>query len=172
MSVTNWKTIGEAIGLLAIVASLIFVGFQMRQDRTIARSELASDGFDRMSEIAHILIETELATTYVKMLEEPDSLTTKDKLQLNAFYTQVSDFMARECYLVERGVYVECENALHDSIRRYFGNPYAKAWWQVANTSPNVDLPAWVHDEILNSSPDAELMRLESLQQEIVNRVE
>ena len=35
----DWKSIAEIIGVAAIVASLIFVGLQMRQSHEIARSE-------------------------------------------------------------------------------------------------------------------------------------
>lgn len=36
MKTTNWKDIAELIGIAAIVGSLIFVGMEMRQTRTIA----------------------------------------------------------------------------------------------------------------------------------------
>ena len=39
MNVSNWKDTAELFGIGAIVASLVFVGFQMRQDREIARAE-------------------------------------------------------------------------------------------------------------------------------------
>jgi len=39
---TNWKDTAELIGISAIVASLVFVGMQMRQTQEIAGSEAAS----------------------------------------------------------------------------------------------------------------------------------
>jgi len=39
MNTTNWKDIAELLGIAAIVASLIFVGMQLRQDRQIANSD-------------------------------------------------------------------------------------------------------------------------------------
>ena len=39
MSTNDWKSIAEFIGIAAIVASLIFVGLQMRQSHEIALSE-------------------------------------------------------------------------------------------------------------------------------------
>jgi len=35
----NWKEIAELVGMAAIVASLIFVGYQLKQDREIAIAE-------------------------------------------------------------------------------------------------------------------------------------
>ena len=40
MRTKKWKGIAEAIGVTAIVASLVFVGLQIRQDDEIARLEL------------------------------------------------------------------------------------------------------------------------------------
>lgn len=43
MRSTNWKDTAELIGITAIVASLIFVGLQMRQDQSIARAAVWSE---------------------------------------------------------------------------------------------------------------------------------
>ncbi len=40
MKSNNWKDFAELIGIAAIVASLMFVGLQMRQAEVIARSEM------------------------------------------------------------------------------------------------------------------------------------
>jgi hypothetical protein len=40
MRLTNWKAIAEFVGISAIVASLIFVGFQVQQDRRVAESQV------------------------------------------------------------------------------------------------------------------------------------
>ena len=39
MKSQKWKEIGEFVGISAIVASLIFVGFQLKQDRDVALAE-------------------------------------------------------------------------------------------------------------------------------------
>ena len=39
MNTQKWKDIGELVGISAIVASLIFVGFQLKQDRDVALAE-------------------------------------------------------------------------------------------------------------------------------------
>ena len=38
----EWKDIAELVGIVAIVASLVFVGLQMRQEQVIALSELTA----------------------------------------------------------------------------------------------------------------------------------
>jgi hypothetical protein len=41
---TNWKHVAESIGIAAIVASLIFVGMQLRQDRNATLSGSSQSG--------------------------------------------------------------------------------------------------------------------------------
>jgi len=53
MNSGNWRTIAEAIGITAIVVSLVFVGIQLRQDRQLA--QVAS--FGSTTESANALAE-------------------------------------------------------------------------------------------------------------------
>jgi hypothetical protein len=55
MSRNNWKDLLEAIGFIALIASLIFVGLQMRQDRTLAQAQNAADFDDTMIEYASVI---------------------------------------------------------------------------------------------------------------------
>ena len=43
MKTTDWKTIVEFVGISAIIASLVFVGYQLRQEHSIAKSAVWSE---------------------------------------------------------------------------------------------------------------------------------
>jgi len=53
----DWKTVAELVGIAAIVASLIFVGLQLRQDRQFALAEDAANFDDTMIEYASVIRE-------------------------------------------------------------------------------------------------------------------
>ncbi len=55
MSRGQWKDLLEAIGFLVLIASLIFVGLQIRQDHTIAQAQNAADFDDTMIEYARVI---------------------------------------------------------------------------------------------------------------------
>lgn len=55
MMAGNWKITVELIGISAIVASLIFVGLQMQQDREIATSATYSTLVESTSNIAELV---------------------------------------------------------------------------------------------------------------------
>ena len=59
----SWKEIAEAVGILAIVASLVFVGLQLRQEHNIANAELQNEMIAIRTEVnnqvitnAHVLV--------------------------------------------------------------------------------------------------------------------
>ena len=163
MGETRWRLLFETIGGLAIIASLIFVGLQIRQDQVIARSELGAASFESYAVIDLIMVDPDFARLWAKMLETPEDLQTNEMLRLNGFLNLVAEGMARECYLKERGIFVECNSAIRDHIRRYFGNAYAQSWWRLTDTRPEVDLPDWVDIEISKLDVNAGLERLESI---------
>ena len=104
MKSSNWKDTAELFGIAAIVVSLIFVGFQMRQDQVIARSELTSHSFDLMLGFNQSLLDPSFAATYIKMLDHPDDLTAEEMVRIDALLDSVMRAYGRECYLVDRGI--------------------------------------------------------------------
>ena len=51
----QWKDVVEAIGFVVLIASLIFVGLQVRQDHRIARAQNSADFDDTMIEYARVI---------------------------------------------------------------------------------------------------------------------
>ena len=62
MNNSDWKSVAELVGIAAIVASLIFVGVQLRQDRQFAHAEALADMLENglqsradINQFAHVL---------------------------------------------------------------------------------------------------------------------
>ena len=53
----NWRGIVELVGIFAVVASLIFVGLQLRQDQRIAEAEIYADFDDTQIELSRLILE-------------------------------------------------------------------------------------------------------------------
>jgi len=66
----NWKETAELVGIAAIVASLVFVGFQLRQEHKIARSEVWSERNLIRAELASLV--TSNSEVWVKGLQGAD----------------------------------------------------------------------------------------------------
>ena len=99
MKSTNWKEVAELIGIVAIVASLVFVGMQMQQDRVHARAELGAESFANLASMSLELTSAEFATAFAKAIEKPGELTTAEKLQVNGYLDAFTYLVLRDCYL-------------------------------------------------------------------------
>ena len=98
MKKTDWKSTAELIGIAAIVASLIFVGYQLRQELAIARSDVWSERNLIRAELASLV--TEDSEVWVKGLQGAD-LTDAEKARFSAishllFYKQSTHFLQRD----------------------------------------------------------------------------
>ena len=166
MRKTDWKDIAELIGIAAIVASLVFVGLQMRQDHVIARSELGAGSFDSLALLRQEMTGTEFAATYAKMLEQPEQLTTAEMLKVDAYLDAAKFLIIRECYLVARGIFTECSVLVDEYGPYFFGNSYAQRWWRLQSPRDLTFLDPWVDDAITSIDPDYNLKQLRAMRTE------
>lgn len=164
MNFKTWNEIAELVGIAAVVASLVFVGLQMRQDRVVARSELAAGSFESFADLRREMTGPELASTYAKMLERPEELTTAEQLQVNAYLDAAKLLIIRECYLYQRGIFTECSIAVHEYGPYFFGNDYAQEWWRLQSPKSLSFLENWVDDSISRIDPEYNLKELRAIQ--------
>ncbi len=172
MKSNSKKEILEAIGLVAIVASLVFVGFQLQQDRVIAQAQLTSDTFEVGRSIQEDLSNHDLARVFAKMLEQPEDLTFVEKLQVDNLFRRVTGAYKRECYLMGRGILAECEELIRDTAWIFFGNKYGQSWYQLNGLQGDEDdkffpIPNWIEAEI--ESYDPNIYRLRVLGKNVAN---
>ena len=164
MEFKKFNEIAELVGIVAIVASLVFVGLQMRQDHVIARSELGAGSFESLALLRQEMTESEFAATYAKMLEQPEQLTTMEQLQVNAYLDAAKFLIIRECYLVVREIFTECDVLVRQYGPYFFGSRYAQTWWRLQSPQNLTFLEGWVDDEISSIDPEYNLKELRAIQ--------
>ncbi len=151
----------ELLGLVAIVASLVFVGLEIQQERDLARSDLAAQSFENTAEFHLTISNPGFAKTYAKALENPNDLTIEEKLQLDGYLRAFVALIRRECYLTAREVFVECSGIVQGIGPSVFGNRFAQAWWQLNKPEVGLYFPAEVGLAITSFDPDSNLQMLE-----------
>jgi len=77
----DWKGTAELIGLAAIVASLIFVGLQMRQDQEIARAQALVDASAVVTDLNQFIVNNK--EVWIKGLDGAE-LSLEDNLTFRA----------------------------------------------------------------------------------------
>jgi len=146
--------------MAAIIASLIFVGVQLRQDQMIARSEMTSRSFELLIALEQNLFSRDLASTYAKMLDQSEKLSIEESVQIDSLLATLVIIYERECILKARTIFVECEAIVQLTVEKYFGNWYAQSWWK-ANKAKHLgsgdygSVPSWIDDKIEAVDPNA-----------------
>ena len=84
MTTSNWKDIAELTGIAAIVASLIFVGLQMRQTQVIAQATLYQMRSDASRALnAQLIFPEELQSAVVKQGQDLTALERQALISLS-----------------------------------------------------------------------------------------
>ena len=78
MKSTSWKDIAELTGIFAIVASLIFFGIQLRQDRQFAGAQTNVDAASSFIDISELVVNN--SDVWVRALDG-DELSQVDRLK-------------------------------------------------------------------------------------------
>lgn len=161
MKEIHWKDIAELIGIAAIVASLVFVGVQLRQEQLIARTEMASVSAEIKLQINDKISEPEVAATFAKMLTAPGDLSVSEKIQLHGLYWMVIEAFKRDCFIKDRGIFQECTEQIQSLAPFYFGNEFSQRWWQLNKQDTIYALPAWADEHISSLDRDLTLRLLD-----------
>lgn len=170
MQQSRRKEVIEVVGLIAIVGSLLFVGFQLRQDHQIAKSALTSEAIGIGTEINLRATDPEFGRILAKALDQSADLTVEEMIKIDGFLNTIKDLWLRECFLTYSGMYDECDGIIHEYSMRYFSNSFAQSWWELnglpSDGSP-FSVPAWVDDEIAGLGTDTKLRMLEEVKARI-----
>jgi hypothetical protein len=126
MKNSNWKDTAELIGIAAIVASLIFVGLQLRQDQEIAVSQIYADWDDTRIDWARLVNEND--DVWIRALRG-DELDEREFLRFES--------VANAWYHMENGRYIRAgrislaspEGVARSAAYFLFSNAGLKAWW-------------------------------------------
>ncbi len=128
MKTTNWKDVAELIGTTAIVASLIFVGLQMKQAQDIADSERYQLDLSNLIAINNAINEN--ADTWVKGISGGEL----DKAEATIFENLILNINDRAVLASEgarrMGFETAADSIVHDFAAFLHKNPGARRVWE------------------------------------------
>ena len=82
----DWKAIAESIGIAAVVASLVFVGYEIRQNTSQLRTEAARSVTEMVNQLnAGIFSDAALTVIIEKVEQDIDSLDEIERAQFESF---------------------------------------------------------------------------------------
>lgn len=129
----NWEAIGaigEVVGALGVVATLLYLAIQIRQNtKTMRGQALGAVTQNILSEVLPFS-GNNIHVVFLKAIEDPESLSNEELSQLDAWY--VASFTARQNEFAQFKLGTLSEDiwkSTHQAIRENMGNEYGRRWW-------------------------------------------
>ena len=159
MEIANWDAIAamaEVVGVVGVIASLIFVGFQMRQTAkaigitsTHAVQEAFRDSVLRLAES-----ET-LSAILHKEVPDPGSGTGLEQYRFALYIQSVLELYANAHYQCAVGALDQSTwRSLDAQIGNFMQTPGLRAYWERSGANYPQAFVSYINDEVLMRSQD------------------
>ncbi len=137
MSIQDWAAIGEVVGAIAVIVTLIYAATQIRQNTRQIRSE----GHVRVTEsyndiLSQLLADDVLFKTLVRGCQDWENLTAFEQSKCHIFFHQ-------HLMHLRMAYQLHAKSAMDDDVYRsvedahiiFLANPGAKIWWEMVGES-------------------------------------
>jgi hypothetical protein len=153
MSLEQLGNIGEFIGGLAVIASLIYLAVQIRQNTKSVRLQVEQaikrDTFDlRRSAIEN----PEIADLYTKAISDFDSLSPGERIRVNLVCASVFEHL-QHLYLLRNQGLVHWDSQ-EKSLRGYLALEPFRRWWSSGREVLRPEFVEYVERDILPTAAD------------------
>ena len=113
---------------LGIIASLVLVALQMRQDQELTRAQLYSDATTARMELHYRMMDPETARVVIRSISDPAALTLEELRVMDSYLLAAVNENRRRLVISSMDLDAEY-GAAENSLMFYFGNRFAKTWW-------------------------------------------
>ena len=146
----SWLQIAANLGILA---GLVLVGFQMRQNSELLGAELVFMENQRSIDSARALAGQNPSYVFAKHLTDLEDLSFQEQIEIDAFYYVHFENWKSLHYLASIGLSEnEWKNRIDDDAQWLLENPYGKARWDSGQNSMPQDVVDYVNS-VLERKP-------------------
>ncbi|MGQ0533574.1 MAG: hypothetical protein ACT4OF_12925 [Caulobacteraceae bacterium] len=164
MSLEQWSYLGEIIGAIAVVASLIFVGVQLRQNTKAVRAQTSQAhavGYQQI--IAGISDNGEFARIWRIGLSDYENLNPDERARFLAFTSMLFRFYESSQVQMLRGMLdAEHWHTIEQQVADLVTQPGIQAWWNLRSHWHSARFREWIEGlpkrapaRIYDKPPDA-----------------
>ena len=159
---SDWASIAEVVGAIAIVISLIYVGIQVNDSTVAVRSATATETSSAISSwYSDLGTNLQASDVFLRGFTNPESLTPAETAQY-IFMTHGLFFQYQAAYyLAEEGTLdTELQQSLVNTVRGVREQPGFLMYWEQRGNLFQPGFKAFVDDIIVNGDTNVELERL------------
>ena len=158
MTLQDLANLGEFIGSVAVVLSLVYLAIQVRQNTASIRTENFARALERVSAMQSLLFENrDLAQLQAQGVLDPSALTRAERLQLTWWLTEAFGAFEFMFHQAKGGALPdEVWARWSATIGWWLSLPGVQAWWQARPTPFSGSFTAFVDVLIRDGRFDSE----------------
>ena len=158
----NWDAIGaigEVVGAMAVVLSLIYLSFQIRHATKASEDASFRSLVDSSGDQLRSMVEPSNRGIVLKGLGDYQSLNSEEKFVFDCELLQLitiaeSSAIAKEAELIEGQI---LEDWSYYFSTRYFPYPGFREWWMGAKGVFSLEFRKWIDAEIAKADHDLDI---------------
>ena len=153
--------LGEIIGAIAVVVSLIYLAVQVRQNTHAQRTENFSRALDRVAAMqANLSQDSESAVSFAKGVEDPRALTPRERIQFTWSMYELFGafefmFLASNTDAIPKQVWQRWSSA----VAWWLTFPGVQTWWSARPIPFTTSFTAYVEALLKDNPTDGETTR-------------
>jgi hypothetical protein len=142
----QWSYLSQIIGAIAVVASLIFVGVQLRQNTKAVRTATSQTHSAMYHAINTSVIEdSDFARIWRTGLLNPDALNPDERVRFIAFLSSIFRFYESSRVQFLRGqLDAEHWHTIERQASDYMTMPGVQSWWAYRRTWHSAPFQDWI----------------------------
>lgn len=163
MSLEDFYFLAGIVSSAAVVASLIFVGVQLRHSANQQRIATAAGYYDFFRDHMKTLEEASLVDLFLRGLENgPESFEPAERTKLNVFYTMLTRGYQVMHYQAQKKVFEEdFWRHTQNHFRDHLASTYYQAFWKARRHHFPPGFRSLV-EELIEAGPTAPLLEMRS----------
>ena len=152
----RFALIAEIAGAIAVVTSLLFVGWELRQSTRIQQIEASQSlGEDYVNALNVMAYESDAACIYVNGINGLKYLTDVEKLRFFVIWFNI--FRAAEQlhnYSLEGMIDVRTWNGFQRQLKQVTRWPGVREWWDLRDYWFSEEFQSFINEMIANTEPE------------------
>jgi len=156
MDLQTFANLGEFLGGLAVIVSLVYLGLQVRQNTQSLRTENYGRALDRVASMqSELSRDTELSRLFSRAVVDPSQLTPAERIQFTwALYEAFGAFEFMFLASRTRGLSEEVWARWSSTVAWWLSFPGVRSWWHHRPVPFSVSFTSYVEGILSENAVD------------------
>jgi hypothetical protein len=148
MTLSELGSIGEIVGGIGVVISLLYVGFQVRQNTRSSRASSIQAARQMGIEFHNLLAQPEMTDVYIKGLSDYPSMPEKERVQFQSLMNTLFNYF-ETLYFNKRDIEQrEITNKEMQNMIYHLSQPGVRKYWNQMGSLHAPDFVNWLNNRL------------------------